>query len=116
VSERRVTVWRYETVDGRGPYNGPTWERQSVMSGHHLDSMHPSWASDDLDGCRFSDYRSGCPSRKALMTWFEGYHNDLKAAGFKIMSYRVPLERVREGYSGQQVAFIKGAVKGVMHP
>jgi hypothetical protein len=112
----RVTVWRYEDAEGQGPYaSWRYWNGCVAMSGAHGDGSRPSWENDELHWCINSDYVAGCPSRELLMNWFDGFHRDLLAGGFQIVTYRIPHERVEVGYSRTQVAFLKGSVRGVIH-
>lgn len=112
----RATVWRYENTEGHGPYSSHTcWTGKVAMSESHSDSSHKSWEEDELHWCVSSEYVAGCPSRRSLEQWFKGYADDLFRAGFRIVTYRVPAEQVEVGYSGTQVAFLKGSVRGVVH-
>lgn len=112
----RATVWRYENAEGYGPYTSHSWwDGKSDMATAHNDKDHKSWEADELHWCLDSDYVAGCPNRQTLMQWFDGYHRGLLAGGFQIVTYRVPAEQVEVGYSGTQVAFLKGSVRGVVH-
>lgn len=112
---KRITVWRYENWLGEGPYNCEDyWTGKEAMAIAHHDSSHPSWEADELHTFVDSEYIAGCPSYKSLMQWFEGFHRDLPNGGFYPTSYRVPEDQVEMGYSGTQVAFLRGGVRGVV--
>jgi len=108
------TVYRYENVFGRGPYRGATWYDASAwdcMCDSHANMQHPTWALDfDIDqfeGFNRRDYLAACDSRESLNAWFDGWHDVLRANGFKVVEYTVPAENVADSISGTQVAFRK---------
>lgn len=124
------TVYRYENDKGEGPYRhhhkGYENPLQS-MCNSHADGAHPAWSlcMSCLDpwGCDCddyapevdedevtSDYVAACASREALDAWFDGWHEQLAANGFKVVEYTVPAENVVDGYSGLQCAFLPVAV------
>lgn len=114
MSAKRVTVWRYEGADGKGPYQGRDVPRLRDMYRQHGDmSTHPNSYIDFTDGKPLPEtWLSACASQVKLIRWFWGYNTILKQCGFKQVRYRVEKSAVRYGMSGRQVSFDpKRAVK-----
>lgn len=79
------------------------------MCDAHEGDHHPTWCpvfSDEFEDIPDDRYRAACASRKALDAWFDGWHEQLAANGFKVVEYTVPAENVVDGYSGLQCAFL----------
>lgn len=115
---KRLNIWRMEDSNGRGPYTAPFSSHLAKLRDvHNCDSVHWGWKhpSVGLRDCHWDEWVAGCPSRQALEDWFEGFHEDLRLAGFRLMSYYIPMDRVRLGKDPRQLAFVKGRVKGVEH-
>jgi hypothetical protein len=119
-----MTIYRYELENGVGPYRGATsddyWANRepwpgwkNLVDAHNGDSQHPTWITDGIRAGNRAAWSSGSSSLKLIMRWFEGFHEELRAAGFQLMRYRIPDSRVEVGDSGLQVAFFKGGRHGV---
>ena len=117
------TVYRYEHAHDRtGPCRGEdgtaVWPGVDYMCDSHMGGNHPTWVSDEIRltlldrGEDWGEYVSGCPSRETIDRWFNGFHAQLRAAGFVLRRYRIPVERTVLGRSGLQLAFKRGRAKG----
>lgn len=99
-----VKVYRYERPNGKAPYSTISSIYDELNEKHSL-GRHPGWYSDFEFNEDYSDYFSGCDSKKSLVKWFWGFNKDLKKEGFSIKEYEVPIENVEIGKSNKQLRF-----------
>lgn len=102
-------VYRLETSDGRGPYNG--YHNSEPVShivfkqAHTAERQPTVW--DDVEDFRTYEV-CGCDSIDKLYDWFgKAVIDELKALGLRLMVYKVKTVHVRFGFSGKQVVFCK---------
>jgi hypothetical protein len=107
-----MLVYRVETADGKGPYNGwgfgdmteAQMNRHMDMSTAHSNKRtHPTPQVDRVwqknpQSKRFGDgYLFGFGSRADLTAWFGGWGEHLADCGYRVNVYRVPLRSVIAG-------------------
>ena len=99
------TVWRLQGPDGLGPYQGTTIcsELYGELTRAHNDFDHPSWNEDGIQAY-YSDWLSGCRTRKKLVEWFGEFLELLIEEGCEIV--KVEAAATVSGASGKQLAFL----------
>lgn len=94
-------IFRVQNDDGIGPYNAASWSGQSTMCEVHCDDSHLSPNRDSqLDGISHHE-QCACDSPESLLAWFDGWWEQLDAAGFHVVIIRTA--DVRYGANGQCV-------------
>jgi hypothetical protein len=99
-----VTVYRYETQVGTGPYFTCEWVTSALLSAHEYDDLHPG-PYDDFGRFPLWTERFACPSRELLAEWFTGWEAEMKRSGLRVVTYTVPADCVEIGESGRQCMF-----------
>lgn len=101
--------------DRCGPYNGPEWPNQWVMASDHRDDDHPHPLVDpQLGMCKRGVEFCACDSPASLLDWFEGWFEELHAAGYEVVIIEVGEDDARVGYAGQAL-FDRSASTVVEH-
>lgn len=104
------TVWRLENKDGNGPYiPGPGERLKAVMRdlhASHKNMTHPSPFVDNIRNFDWTNEFCGFRTRRDLEEWFDGFMPRLYRAGFRMVRYDIPADRVRNGT--RQVVFKRG--------
>lgn len=97
-------VYRVETLDGQGPYQGTRNDFIPHVRGIDL-RKHPIPMEDmPTDGPPWRPYRFGFKSKAQLRAWFNRLDRKLVASkGFYVRKYKVPKKWVSKG--GKQVVF-----------
>jgi hypothetical protein len=111
-----MLVYRLETTDGLGPYNGGFYTGQrsdaqaevkerlaeahcneDAMDTHPTPSMDPEMRNHHRADSLTDQYLFGFAYRSDLSAWFGGFGADLDAAGYVVSVYRAPREYVLAG-------------------
>lgn len=106
-----MKVYRFER-NGWGPY---TYKAPQTVKDPKLNALidvHERWNEETYEKWPVAEadyipsyYAIGCPSLKALITWFDGMVGSLVRCGFRIRVYDIADEHVVLGYSGKQLGF-----------
>lgn len=99
-----MLVYRVETADRQGPYQGTA--TNFIPHVHGIDPVkHPTPGVDmPTSGPPWHPYRFGFKSRRQLQAWFNRLDRKLLASkGFHVQVYKVPPKWVSKG--GKQLVF-----------
>lgn len=98
-----MRIFRIEDPQtGDGPYNTDWWDGQYEMSDtHNGSSRHVHPIRDPQLGMVNYHERCGCDGPASLLGWFDGWLDQLDAAGFTVVELEA--EEARVGQYGQVV-------------
>lgn len=103
-----MLVYRYEHPEnGFGPYRDS--DLMELMNVHNYSEEHPTPLEDKFP--LTVDHYFGFASLNALISWFDGFHTEIMAKGFKIFVYEIGKRDVIIGKSGKQLIFVKQFAK-----
>ena len=101
-----VEVYRLEGPDGKGPYGEVTYNfapRDIKRNPAPNDSLPPTYF---YGVCSMADLRRWFWPKRAEIFWAA-----MKANGFRLKVYKVPVEAVSHEPEGRQIAFLKSKAK-----
>ena len=103
VMRKRMTIYRIEDDEGRGPYRHPVY---GYDDWHGVKEVQPRHGLGDEEMFFYRRMVFGFRSQRQLRRWFKASElKALYAAGFKLRTFRVSTKRISFGKA--QVAFVK---------
>jgi hypothetical protein len=97
-------------IDGSGPYRFKKEDsrledvRENMFIAHCGNPATPGPYNDGLLGIEGYEL-FGCPSKRKLQKWFEGFLEEFLKCDYVVVRYKLPKEKARLSKSKLQVAF-----------